>query len=463
MTKEKGDSKLLLLKNVDKNINVKSKNKHLNVRKKGKYNSLQHCQETCVKQRIKKECIKKTDKILTKSDVSNITSKCNEEIYEHQIQQLNLILKQSLNSPTLTQDELKILFIKYKLDGHYRINKNLPPFTSLISSMNGAINEERHIYNEIKHSALSNAQKVNSKNNKDIVENLYCDTNNENQCTETNLHMFKNIQLSLKHNPWKPKKILKENIHNTIGDYNHTITNCDIQTYGNANVFNCTQNFGQSKSSSAVNEIFNAEDEQLLCNVTNVQTIHSEERQNYGCINKNILYNLPDLTVENEDLSDYSEMSQQNGVQYTVINRNDLSLNSNFCNDIHSNKWNNNVSWINNNNHFQSWRNVESLCTPCTNTLESHYNVKNSSSPSQLTLIKGHSEEQNNFNSHVHTNVRLMDSEYMPYVTNSSSTVVQQDFNNYYTSVSTVTSDNLLSPETDMFIPALINTTNQHV
>ena len=424
-----------------------------NAKKKRVWGSLQYRKKTCVRQKAKQNNMEMLRKVPKKLAVSNMLVKHNKEIFDHQIKQLNLVLKRSLNCPTLTQDELKMLFLKYKLDGHYRPNKNLPPFTSLTDSTSGTTNA-RQFYDATQCTSIPDVQVINYENSNEAAGNLYCDIASENQHNKENLNIYKNMQINLKHDTWKPKAVLKEsNVDNKIdnnyldieqspvidSNYNHMLTSYDTQTCNNASMFIDVQNFDQSKSNLDVNRISNIADEHFSYNLKNAQSILSED-QSYRYTNESLLCNLPNTSLEYENVNSSSDMSQQNDMQ-CLMQYNDL-WNQNLCNDFHSNNWNNNVSSMNNSN-VQSWKS-ESMCT-YTSNLESYYH-------------KNLSEGQSNFNSNVNM-FHSMDSNIMPYVANSSVNI-QHDFNSYYTSTSTVASNNFLT-DTNGFIPSYANMSDQ--
>lgn len=428
-----------------------------------------------MEQKTKRKHTKNIEKVPSKLNTSNSSLECSKRIYDHQIQQINLTLKESLNCPTLTEDELKILFVKYKLDGHYRTNKNLPPFNTLVRNTNDTFNGKHNFYDEAKHAMLSNMQEINCRNNNDITENLNYSTGNENRHAKGDLHTYRNIQQNLKHNSWKQKEIFRQNhVNDKIdgkyfcaeenflanGNYNRTTSNYDIETHSDANIFNCTEKFDEFKSCLSINEIPNIEEQQFSCNVTNMQSVLSEESQSYGYSGKSIFYNASDSNAQYENLINCSEMSEQNDMKH-AIHFNDLSLNSNLCNDFHLIKQNNVSSSINKNNNVQSWKSVEAVYTSYANTSESHYNVKNST-PYQYALVKSHPEEQTDCNSHARTNVyHLTSNESMSCIPNSSNINAEQNLN-YYTSNSKVASDSFF-PEINTLIPPYTSITNQHL
>lgn len=422
-----------------------------NARKKRVCGSLQYRKKTSMRQKAKQNNTEMLQKVPKKLAVSNLLLEHNKEIYDHQIEQLNLVLKQSLNCATLTQDELKMLFLKYKLDGHYRPNKNLPPFTSLAESTSGTTNA-RQFYDAAQCTSIPDVQVINYKNNNEAAGNLYCDIGGENQRNKENV--YRNMQINLKHDTWKPKALLKEsNVDNKIdskylyaqqspaidSNYNHVLASYDTQACSNASMFNDLQNFDPSKSNLDVNKIPNMADEHFPYNLMNAQSILSED-QSYGYTNESLLCNLPNASLEYENVNSSGDMSRQNDMQ-CPMQYNDL-WNQNLCNDFHSNSWNNNVPSMNNSN-VQSWKS-EPMCA-YTSNLESYYR-------------KNHSEGQSNFNSNLNM-FHSMDSDIVPYVANTGVNG-QQDFNSYYASTSTVASNNFLA-DTNAFIPSYADMSDQ--
>lgn len=454
MTKGEKESKITVQPNANKGINTIMQNRSLNLRRKEECGLLQHRMKTNLKQNRKQKNVIRFQKTSKKVTISNKLLKNNEEMCKHQIPKLNQILQKSLKCSTLTQDELKMLFVKYKLDGHYRTNKNLPPFTSLLNSSNNIVGKN-NFYDETQHTPIPDIQRKDCTTNKDAHTNLYYNPGNESQHTEANLNTYRNTQQTLKYEAWKPKTIFWEsNVDNRNGNKylyeeenhvvdrncNHMLTNYNIQTCSNKSVFTDVQNFDQSELKLNVNEISDMQEEYFSCDLMNPQNIFLEEHQSLRYTNKNLLFNVSDPSVQYGNFKSSSENPQQNDA-HCAAQYNDLSLNSNFSNDFHFKQGDTNTLSKNQSNNFKSWKSEHSICTPQTNNMKFYYNMNN------------HSEEQSIFDSNVHKNVYpIVDNKNLAYVTNNGSINVQQD-SNTYTSNSIVMSDNFLPEANTVLSP----------
>ncbi|XP_076662972.1 uncharacterized protein LOC143366082 [Andrena cerasifolii] len=450
MAKDKKGRKLAVQLKENK---VTLKKRNLNARSKWVCGSFHYRKKTSAWQRAKQKSTEKLWKVPKKLAVSNMLVEHNKEIYDRQIKQLNLVLKRSSNCQTLTQDELKMLFLKYKRDGHYRPDKNLSPFTILADGTSGTTNG-RQFCDATQCTSIPDVQVINYKNSNEAAGNLYCDAASENERNKENLSLYRNMQINLKHDTWKPKAVLKEsNVDNKVNNkylcvqqspaidsnYNRMLTTYDTQTCNNASMLNDAQNFDQPKSNFDVNRISNIADERFYYNLMNADSILSED-QSYRYMNESLLCNPPNSSLEYENVTNGSGTSQQNDMQCPMW-YNDL-WDQNLCNDFHSNNWNCNASSMNNSN-VQSWKN-QPMCT-YTNNLDSYYH-------------KNHSERQSNFNSDVNM-YQSMANGVMPYVANSSESS-QQDFNSSYTSTSNAASNNFFA-DVNAFISSYANINDQ--
>ncbi|KOX72673.1 hypothetical protein WN51_02967 [Melipona quadrifasciata] len=445
MTKGREESKLLAQINEDRNINGILKNNNLNVRKKKEYGS---SQKMNVKQKAKQKDTSKFQKVTKQSSNSNMFLKCNKKAYKYQIQQLNLLFKQSLKYPMLTQDELYILFAKYKSDGHYRTNKDLPSFTSFFVDTQNMFDKKPCFYDQ-----LPDMQKIKSTNDGETIENSYY---NENQHVENILK-----QDVLKYAEIPPVNNMNSRIQNKCfyndqifpnnNNYNHLYMNHNIQ-HNDLNILNDIEHFAQSKLDTK--KFSDTEDTRFSYNLVNSQDI-SEEYQNCSHVNKDLLYNISNTQCEN--LTN-SENLQQNIIHHSM--HNNFSLNSNFYDDCYLNRCSNNTS-INNNSNYHSLNNAQSICTPQINNLESNFDMKNSVASQQLPLIKDHLEEQGNLNFPTHTDIYpMMNNKNLPHISNKDISNIQADFNAYSIN-STMMSDDILS-QTNAFIPLCAGIVNQY-
>ncbi|XP_054001980.1 probable cyclin-dependent serine/threonine-protein kinase DDB_G0292550 [Hylaeus anthracinus] len=176
---KKKESKLVAQLNIDKDANVTTRRRSLNMGKKQGYNVSLHHKKASFKQTIKQKNTTKRQKSPKKLPDSNKLLKNKEDTCKHQIEHLNQILKQTSTCPTLTQEELKLLFMKYKLDGHYRTNTNLPPVTSLLNNTNNVIDANSYLYGKTPY----------TENNLSMHNNLnYMSTNcNIHACNSENI------------------------------------------------------------------------------------------------------------------------------------------------------------------------------------------------------------------------------------------------------------------------------------
>ncbi|CAK9796971.1 hypothetical protein ANTPLA_LOCUS1034 [Anthophora plagiata] len=472
MIKGKKESKLSVQISEGKSTDGTLKNINLNVRKKRESDSLQQCKNRNVKQKVKQISIKKSHKVSKNSNVSNMLLKYNKEMYEYQIQQLNLQFKQSLKYPTLTQDELKVLFMKYKSDGHYRTNENLPPFTSLLNNTHGVINEKNCFYDQAQCISVSDVEKKCFGNNEDVLTNTNSSSFNHNQYVDENSNIPKNLQSNFKHdmsqftdtlNVHNPSnKIENRHLYNDeiSSNNNYMYTNYNEQMYSNANLSDNTQYFAQSKSTLNGKKLFDVEEEEHFpSNLTNVQNVLPEERQSCRYADRNVLCNIPDSNAQYESSSNSSELPQQNDI-HCSLQDNNFSFSSNFYNDFYLNKWNN-MSLLNKNSNHQPWKSTQSICIPPIANLGSYYSIKNTAIPHQLTLIKNHSKEQGRLDSPVHTNpYYLTHNKNMTHFSNDNVSHMQENFNAHPTSTNIIP-DNFLS-ETNAFIPSCANMTDQY-
>lgn len=423
-----------------------------------------------IEQKVKQKSTKKCQKASKHISVSNMILKYNAKAYKYQIQQLNLLFKKSLKYPMLTQDELYMLFAKYKSDGHYKINKNLPPFTSLLDNTHDMF-KENHCYDQFS-DIQSNSEEThcyrNKENSEETVANSYSNTFNKNQHVEENPKVCEILQSNVKQDVLKctetpqvnniDSRIQNKYLYNDqnflhSSNYNHLCMNYNMQSHNNLDILNDIQYCAQSKVDAK--KVSDAEKKQFSCNLIKSQDITSEEHQNYRYMNKNLLCNIPDTQYEN--LTN-SEIPQQNDIHYS-LQYNNFSLNPNFYNDCYLNKCNN-VAPINNNNNYQS-KNVQSICIPHINNLESCLDMKNLVAPHQLPLTRNHLEEQGNLNLPIRTETySVLSNKNLPYVSNEDVSNIQADFNAYNTN-STVISDDILS-QTNAFIPLHANMINQY-
>lgn len=413
-----------------------------------------------VTQKLKQKSIKKCQKVKENLNIPNMFLKYNGEAYKYQIQQLNYLFKQPLNYSTLTQDELYVLYKKYKSDGHYKNNKNLPSFTSHF--VNNMFNENIHF-----HDKFSDIQNIKSKNNEDIIADLYCNNLNENQHIEENSKIYEILHSNINQDLLKCTETsqlnnMESRIHNkylyneenTLSNNNYNYMNHNVQ-YNNLEILNDIQNIAQSKSNTK--KISNVEEDYFTCNLINSQNI-SKEHQNSRYMNKNLLYNVSDTNMQYENLTNDSEISQENNIHYPV-QYNNFSLNPNFYSDFYLNKCNSTTS-INNNN-CQSLKNAQSICIPHITNLESCFNVKNSITPYPLPLIKSHLEEQSNFNLPIYTDTySVCNNKKLTHISNDNVNDIQTNFNAYNLN-STVMSDDIHS-QINTFIPSCANMINQY-
>lgn len=399
-----------------------------------------------VKQKVKQKGTSKFQKVTRQSSISNILLKYNKKAYKYQIQQLNLLFKQSLKYPMLTQDELYILFEKYKSDGHYRTNKDLPSFTSFFVDTHNMFDKKLHFYDQ-----FPDTQKIKSKNDGETIENSYY---NENQYVEDNPK-----QDVLKYEEIPPVNNMNSRIQNKYlyndqtflnnNNYNRLHMNHNIQ-HNDLNILNDIEHhFAQSKLDSK--KFSDTEETCFSYNLINSQDI-SEEYQNCQSshVNKDLLYNMSNTQYEN--LTN-SENLQQNNIHHSM--HNNFSLNSNFYTDCYLNRYSN-VTSVNNNSNYHSFKNAQSTYTPQTNNLESNFDNENSVAFQQLPLIKDHLEEQGNLNFPIHTDTcSMMNNKNLPHISNN-----QADFNAYSIN-STMMSDDILS-QTNAFIPLCASIVNQY-
>ncbi|OAD58765.1 hypothetical protein WN48_10310 [Eufriesea mexicana] len=467
MTKGKKESKLATQINEDKN-NKTLKNNSLNTEKK-KDNLSKYCKKMNVKQKIKQKDVKKCEKVTKKLSVIDMLLKYNEEKYKYQIQQLNVLFGQSVKYPTLTKDELCMLFAKYRSDGHYKTNKNLPPFTSLLVNTHNMFNEKIHVYDQ-----FSDLQKMKFKNTEDTVANLNCNTLNENQHIEENPKVHEILQTNVKQDLLRCRQISQVNGMNnkvqnkylyndqsipTINENNnHMFMNYNIKSHNNFNMFNDAQNLIQLKSDSNSNakKISDGEEKYFLYKSINTQNVISEEQQSYRYVNKNLLYNVSDPNTQYENVTNNSEISQINDINCSVKYDN-FSLNSNFYSDLYLNKCNNMTS-INNNNNYQSMTSAQSIYIPP--NLESCSNVKNSVPSYQLSLIKNCSE-QDNLNLSIDTDMySVMNNKNLTHISNDNGNNTQANLDAYNANSTMIPGD--IFSEMDTFIPSCPGIIDQH-
>ncbi|XP_033363530.1 putative uncharacterized protein DDB_G0289263 isoform X1 [Bombus vosnesenskii] len=457
MIKRRKASKLPVQINEDGDTNNISKDNILNVKEKTEYDL---SQKMNMKQKVKQKGTKKCQKVSKQINVSNMILKYNAKAYKYQIQQLNLLFKKSLKYSMLTQDELYMLFAKYKSDGHYKINKNLPPFTSLLVNTHDML-KENHCYDQ-----FSDIQKAKPENSGETIANSYSNTVDKNQHAEENPKVYEILQSNVKQDALKctetpqvnniDSRIQNKHLYNDqnflhSSNYNHLYMNYNMQSHNNLDILNDIQYCAQSKVDAK--KVSDAEKKQFSCNLIKSQDITSEQHQNCRYMNKNLLCNIPDTQYEN--LTN-SEIPQQNDIHYS-LQYNNFSLNPNFYNDCYLNKCNNVVP-INNNNNYQS-KNVQSICIPHINNLESCLDMKNLVAPHQLT--RNHLEEQGNLNLPIRTETySVLSNKNLPYVSNEDVSNIQGDFNVNDTN-STVISDDILS-QTNAFIPLHANMANQY-
>ncbi|XP_078051066.1 uncharacterized protein LOC144477304 [Augochlora pura] len=104
----------------------------------------------------------------------------NTDAYKCQFGWSKLILQYLPHNLRLTQDELKILFTKYKLDGHFEANGNSRPlFSDFLNNRQNTMNDENYFSNKSKHTF--DTQRLHYSDNRDTYENLYNNNVNENQ------------------------------------------------------------------------------------------------------------------------------------------------------------------------------------------------------------------------------------------------------------------------------------------
>ncbi|CAD1475996.1 unnamed protein product, partial [Heterotrigona itama] len=415
-----------------------------NVKKKKECDS---SQKMNVKQKIKQTGISKFQKVARQSSISNILLKYNKKAYKYQIQQLNLLFKQSLKYPMLTQDELYILFEKYKSDGHYRTNKDLPSFTSFFVDTHNMFDETLRFYDQ-----FPDTQKIKSKNDGETIENSYY---NENQHIEDNpkqdvLKYAEIPPVNNMNNRIQNKYLYNDQTFLNNNNYNHLYMNHNIQ-HNDLNILNDIEHFAQSKRDSM--KFSDTEETRFLYNLANSQDI-SEEYQNCSHMNKDLHYNM--FNTQYENLTN-SENLQQNNIHHST--HNNFSLNSNFYTDCYLNRCSN-VTSINNNNNYHSLKNAQSICTPQINNMESNFDMKNSVASQQLPLIKDHLEEQGNLNFPIHTDTCSLNNKNLPHISNKDISNIQADFNAYSIN-STMMSDDILS-QTNAFIPLCASIVNQY-
>ncbi|KZC08731.1 hypothetical protein WN55_10753 [Dufourea novaeangliae] len=462
MIKGKKNLKLPIQVREDKDVHSTFRTKSSNVRKGRKFGLSQHCQKASTKEKVKP---KKTNKCHLKSEnvsLSDTLLKHNEETYKYQIQQLDLILKGSVYCPTLTQDELQMLFMKYKVDGHYKTNKNLPTFTNQPDEAQNTSNNRNNFYNEAKYTSTSDMQRLNYRNNNDTFANLYYNSTNENQCIEENFNIYRNMQQNLKYNTCKQRDILMESNTNNGNDneyypidqntvnnqnYNHAVANYDTQTYTNTSIFSGMQNIGQT-TSNFVN-VSDMEEEHISSNLANTVNILAEGHHSSPYANKNFLCNVSDSNIQYENFKSISGNLQQNN-EHPALQYFDLSFNQNIYNNFHSERWVNNTYPINETSNYQSCKSEQSVCMPETNNLEWYHNYGS------------HSEDQNIFNPHIQTNqYPFMSNENLNHIAGNNNIGSQQNFDTY-TSSSSVASDNFF-PETTSFLASFTNVTDQYM
>ncbi|KOC68859.1 hypothetical protein WH47_10847 [Habropoda laboriosa] len=442
MIKGKKEPKLHMQISEGRSIDGTFKNKNLNVKKKKQSALLQQCKNKNVKQKVKQKGRSKSDKVSKNLNASNMLLKYNKEMYEYQIQQLNLKFKQSLKYPTLTQDELKVLFVKYKSDGHYRTNKNLPPFTSLLNNTHNVVNEKNYFSDQAECISVSDKEKNCFGNSKDIFTNSNCNSLSENQYLDENSNIYENLQPNFKNDALQFTDTL--NVHNLSNRIENKHLYSD-QTSSTSNSYNhMYMNYNEQMHSNI----------SISDNIQNTPNILSEEHQSCRYGNRNILCNISDSNVPYENLSSSNEFPQQNDI-HCSLQDNNCSLNPNF----YLNKWNN-MTLIDKNNNHQSWKNTQSICIPHITNLESYYNIKNTTIPHQLTVIKNHSKEQGNLDLPIHTNpYYIIRNKNLAHLSNDDVSHMQQTFN--HTTSSNIIPDNFLS-EANTCIPSCANMIDQY-
>ncbi|XP_076618922.1 uncharacterized protein LOC143340628 [Colletes latitarsis] len=439
MVKEKKVLKLTSKVKTDKIINVTKRTTNVNMKRKQSCGLLQHKKKASLKKNIKQNKATKLHKIL-----SNKQLESKEEMCKHQIQKLNQILQQPLEQPMLTKDELKLLFMKYKLDGHYRTNENLPPFPTLLNNMFDTIKESDFLYNKTQYTTIPNVQRPECRSSQDIFRNLYLDSDSESQYTKDNLSMYKNVQQTLKQETWKPqinqwknnmddrsgnKYLYVERNPTFVSDYNYTPINHNIQTCNDRSVFTDIQNIDQSELDLNFHKVSNMEGEFFSPNLINGYNSHLEGHQNIGYTNKNLILSVSDSTLQYENLQNNNEITKQSDIHCAAPYK-DLLLNSNIY-DFHLKEWDKNTSLINRNCNYESWKSEQSISVPQVSNLKFYDNVKNYS-------------EEDMFNSHIHRNVYpFVNNEHLVYAANNNNINVQQDINTY-SSNTTAISENYL-------------------
>nr|XP_031827156.1 flap endonuclease 1-like [Nomia melanderi]XP_031827157.1 flap endonuclease 1-like [Nomia melanderi] len=361
MMKRKRPSKVPLQAIENKNVNNADTTDNMSIRKNKKCKLSQQYQKQSTKRILE---LKDTKKSQQNSENLNVPSKQNVEMYDYRIEQLNLISKQLLHCPTLTQDELRILFTKYKYDGHYKPNKSLPPFESL------------------------------SKNKWDTLNNINCSLQTQ-QSLECNSYEQQEINSEKTINRSDDKYHCIQSSCIDIKNYNHTLTDCDTQSFGNRNIFNNTQNIDESRSNFCINEISNIQGDYFPRNMANTENIYPEEQRSY----------------QYENFVDITENSQQSE-NYPPIHF-DVPQNPNMYTDFHVQKWDNSMSLTEGNNNYQVSQSEHLIHVPEIIKLEWYYSTKNA-------------EEQNIFNTNVHETVYpVMNNDYD---TINNSTHIKQNF-----------------------------------
>ncbi|XP_012154218.2 uncharacterized protein LOC105664352 [Megachile rotundata] len=398
------ESKLPVCVNEEKDINVTLKNKRSNVKKKEECNAARYYKKNMkAPMKQKNKFPKDTEKI----SISNMPLRYDKKMYEYQILQLDRIFKQSANCPILTRDELKMLFVKYKSDGHYRANKILPSFTSILDNSNNIINETKQFCDQMQYVPSFNTKETNTKTlDTFATPYYYIDKENLSACANTSSmdNKIDNKCLSIGQNPF--------NNNNN----NQLFTNHDMEI-NSINILDGIPNFNQSRLDLNAKKNFSTED-YFSYNFMNTQNIPEEH---HDCTNKNLLYNIFDSNSQYKNLSN-NETLQQHDTR--DIMQYDSQLNSEFWNDACSNKW----SMHKNNNQYCKY--AHSTVSPYTNDLKSCCNVNNSMTASQMTLIKNHLENGSNFNPsiHIHTNPFINSEKNVMYDFNDN-IITQENFN----------------------------------
>ncbi|XP_076278452.1 uncharacterized protein LOC143208178 isoform X2 [Lasioglossum baleicum] len=147
------------------------------IKRKVKCITSPQCQKIDLKEKVKPADIENKQT----SENANVLAERNNNSYECQFERLNMILKESSHFPTLTQNELRILFMKYKLDGHFEANKNLPFHTTFLNNQQNRINYGDNFYNEARCTPTVDTQYLNCRDNEDTFDNLYYNNANGNQ------------------------------------------------------------------------------------------------------------------------------------------------------------------------------------------------------------------------------------------------------------------------------------------